>query len=531
MNPYPVRDFRESPVLLVVLLILLALLLPFLASRTGLFDLDEGFYASTAQEMVRTGNYVTPMYAGSPFLEKPPLLYWLMAAFLKMGLSPTLAVRMPSILSALILLAAVGIASLRRGGGAVVVAALAISPLFLGLAHLAFTDMLFTCCLTLCFLLFWYSISGAPEWLRIPSAAFLGLATLTKGPAAAVLFLLLAGITFATQPQLREGFRKHWLEAALVYLLVAAPWYVLIYKQQGKEFFQEFIIRQNLGRFGGGDAAHLAPIYFYIPILVVGFFPWSFYLPGVFARAPGDPFYRFCLTWAAIVFVLFSISGTKLPSYVLPMFPALALLLPVLPAEIRESASPTAAFAKPFWIALVVAALFGFALYHFRTAKGVSESVGEAMLWASYILIGSVALAAGLRRIMRPEIACVAGPVILGAALSLSAAIFVVPAYYESTQRDSREVADWLADHTQPLDTYCLYRVSPGRPSVMFYTGRQGVGASEFPELQNQIKVNPSLLVVTELENQRQLASKGLATLFQSGQYVVMQPAVRPPSP
>lgn len=487
--PFAEFESRESPLRWMAAALGIGVLLVILALRTGLFDLDEGFYAAVAGEMVRTGDYLTPRYAGLPFFEKPPLLYWAMSFFLRLGFDPVLAVRLPSIFAAVGTLLLVGYQASRRGSGAFAVIGLGLTPLFLGLGHMAFTDMLLTFCLCATFLLFWRSVTTEAEWLRVPAAALLGLATLTKGPVAGALFVLVAGITFATQPQLRDRFRKHWVEAILVYVAVAAPWYWLVYRKHGGAFFQEFILRQNLGRFQGGDTAHAFPFYFYIPVLIVGFYPWSLFLPSFAARTRGEPLFRFCWSWFWVVFGLFSLSGTKLPSYILPLFPPLAMMLPLVPGELHETANPVRAWSGPIVAARLVALLMAAGMFFGRDAHGVSPSVASALLPCALTLLASICLLFVAGKVLRPEVAQVWGMNLLAGALTLPIAFLVLPAHWVDTQRDISLLARDVANRSEP---YKVYGVHPGHPSLMFEIGRPGQSVST---LDNQIGPNPTLFI------------------------------------
>lgn len=142
-----------------------------------------------------------------------------------------------------------------------------------------------------------------------------------------------------------EGFRSAsgtpaplwgWIVGSLVFLATISLWYVPAYLTNGQIFVQKFLIEQNIGRFTGGDAAHSiggpANWLFYVIILLVGFAPWSFWLPKAWPRrAEGldasSLLRRFCLVWALVVVVFFSISGAKLPHYIAPALPPLAIIV------------------------------------------------------------------------------------------------------------------------------------------------------------------------------------------------------------
>lgn len=356
------------------LLVSLFALLPLLGWwLTGLFDLDEGFYAAVVAEMNRRGEWVTPYYNGKPWFEKPILLYWLA--------KPTIALfgemigpRLPSVIATLATYAIAAWFAARRLGDGVKTAQLSVlilgsSLLVLALGRMMMTDAPLLLALTGAFLAFWESLVGDRRW-RLLTAALLGVGVLAKGPVACLLFLPVAGWTYWRQPDLRPAFKGQWLAGLAILLAVVATWYVPAYLANGQTFVQKFLIEQNIGRFTGGDAAHtlgIASMPAYIPIIFLGMIPWSFWIPRAwpwlrpapewaekFVRAPGfaplllrillfpvtwilwgwlgrteedQPFRRYLATWAAVVFLFFSLSGAKLPHYVLPLFAPLGLLV------------------------------------------------------------------------------------------------------------------------------------------------------------------------------------------------------------
>ena len=304
----------------------------------GLFDLDEGFYAAVVAEMNRKGEWITPLYNGKPWFEKPILLYWLA--------KPTLAVfggefgvRMPSILACLAtygLIAWFGKRRLGPSSGIVAALVLATSLFFVAVGRMVLVDPILITCLTGAFLTFWESLVGDRRW-RLASAALLGLAVLAKGPVACVLFVAVIAYTFWRERELRAAFggASGWVFGTLIFAGVVAAWYVPAYHANHQVFVEEFLIKQNLQRFKGGDEAHAVPmpvgLIYYVPVVLIGMIPWSLLVPRAWPRrndqAPDAPVRRYLATWAVAVFAFFTVSGTKLPHYVLPCFVPLALLV------------------------------------------------------------------------------------------------------------------------------------------------------------------------------------------------------------
>lgn len=331
-SPDPARRFLPW--------IWIASILPLLGFWTyGLFDLDEGFYAGAAVEMLRRGEWITPYFNGQPWFEKPILLYWL--SMPTIGLfGGEFGARLPSVLCGIGTLVAVflgGRAWLGRSSAIWATLVLGSSVLMVGVDRMMLADPPLVLALTLCLLAFFRSIAEPdPFRPRILAGAALGVAVLAKGPVAGLLFLAIAGWTYWREPELRPHFRGGWLAAIGAFAVVVSLWYVPAYLANGDVFVQKFLIEQNVGRFTGGDTAHtlVGPEnwFFFVVILLAGMMPWSLWIPRAWPRRARDTgkegvFLRYCATWAGVVLIFFSISGAKLPHYIVPALPALAIVI------------------------------------------------------------------------------------------------------------------------------------------------------------------------------------------------------------
>ena len=316
-----------------LLLALSGALLLFRLGTVPLLGPDEPRYARVAVEMHRAGEWVTPTLQGQPWLEKPALYYWLAsAAFHLLGETET-AARLPSVLAALLFVGSTALVGARIFGPAVglhagFILATSLLPFVYGRA--AAMDMLLAATVTAATGLIGLRLLGIAGRLAVPAAfALIGLATLAKGP----LGLLLPGLVafaYVVATRDRTALRALVSPAGIaLFLLVAGPWYVLILLDQGRHFVDVFLLNHNLARFTSAIHRHAGPVFYYLPLVVAGIFPWSgFVLPalvGVRPRASRADL--FVLLWLALPFVLFSLAGSKLPGYVLPCLPPLALLM------------------------------------------------------------------------------------------------------------------------------------------------------------------------------------------------------------
>jgi len=289
---------------------------------------DEGRYAEIAREFFVLGDWGIPHLNLLPYLEKPPLVYWLTALSFKVGGFTELAARLPSAVSALggvFLAYGLGRAFWGPGPGVLSALVLASAAGYVALGRILTLDMTFALCLNLGIGLGYLALSRGQERLWPWAYLALALAVLTKGPVA----LVLAGLVWVAWVMVnRRSIRplihiRGWVLLAFITL----PWFV--YAQwRYPEFFRFFILEHHLLRFLT-PAIHPEPIWYYVPVLLGLLLPWTWLLP--WALAPGDrwrdPDYRFLVIWAAVIVVFFSLSRGKLVPYILPALLPLALLV------------------------------------------------------------------------------------------------------------------------------------------------------------------------------------------------------------
>jgi 4-amino-4-deoxy-L-arabinose transferase-like glycosyltransferase len=314
----------------------------------GLVGPDEPRYAWIARDMAETGDWITPRLYGQPWFEKPVLYYWSAAASFKLfGVSETTA-RLPCAIFALLATLAMAWLAKRAYGQQTVRWLLLLLPTtvgMIGFSHAAATDMPFAAALTIA-MVFAANILGllknenTPNLPRTPWLSlilfsfFLGLAVLAKGPAAIILsagaVLLWAAIT----KRWRDAVRCLHPVAIASFCLTALPWYILC-ARRNPDFFRVFIIEHNFKRYLTPEFQHIQPFWFYVPVLLVAFLPWTLLLLwsaviGSFQtwrRRHISPLNLFLLSWSLFCILFFTTSKSKLPGYILPAVPAIALLL------------------------------------------------------------------------------------------------------------------------------------------------------------------------------------------------------------
>jgi 4-amino-4-deoxy-L-arabinose transferase-like glycosyltransferase len=333
---------------------------------------DEGRYAEIPREMAVTGDWVTPRLDGYKYFEKPALQYWTTAAAYDVFGEHHWTSRLWTALTGLLGLLTIVYSGWRlfgREAGIYAGLVAASCLLYAGMGHVNTLDMGVTCFMTvtLCaFLLAQRDAATKTEtrnWMWLAWAAA-GLAMLSKGLQSVVL----PGAVFVLYTLIQRDWaiwkKLHPVSGILIFLLVTAPWFIAV-SLANPEFPHFFFIHEHFERFLTKEHHRYQPWWYFIPILLAGAVPWTVMLLSGLRKAwraqPQQRFNpsRFLLIWSAFIFLFFSASGSKLPSYILPIFPALALLLGARLTQLGEKRFTWEA-APMLLVALVVAGIAPF---------------------------------------------------------------------------------------------------------------------------------------------------------------------------
>jgi len=395
----------------------------------GLVGPDEPRYAWIARAMAETGDWVTPRLWGVPWFEKPVLYYWAAAIGFLMHLPGEWAARLPSAFAALAAAVAIGWFAWRHYGegedwyaSAVLLAPIIFSTSVaaIGFARAATPDMLFSAAITLAMVCAASVLTRAGA-LRAPNGAsaenqssnllililwgaFLGAGVLAKGPAAVILAGGAVGIWALVTSQWRAAIRLAHPFAIVAFCAVALPWYLLC-AVRNPDFLHVFIFQHNFERYLTPLFQHQQPFWFFAPITILALLPWSAFLIAAaqealrvwreksWTNSPG--FFVAC--WAGFPIVFFSFSQSKLPSYILPAVPALALLIAISATRSfqrrRTNALMLSAGNGVVWIVLAsiclhtahkspFAEMGHFSSFLAATALGISIAVAAGILYA-----------------------------------------------------------------------------------------------------------------------------------------------------
>ncbi|MEJ2644994.1 MAG: glycosyltransferase family 39 protein [Gammaproteobacteria bacterium] len=338
-SPAPDRGHWLRDLLLLTLL--LGLYLGFQMGQRAIWNPDEGRYSEIPREMVVSGNYVTPHLDGVKYFEKPPLFYWLQAASIKVFGLHQWDLRLWPVLFALfgsLMVYGAGRQMFGRRAGLLSAMVLATSLLYYFLGRAIILDMAVSILMAAAMLTFLLGVRGPPGPTRRNYLwafyVFMALATLTKG----LIGIALPGLVILVWMALLNEWRLlrsiYLPSGLLIYLVVATPWHVLV-SIANPEFPYFYFIQQQFLRYLTMSAHRYQPDWFFIPILLLGMVPWTVFmfqavwkgLPESWGRRKEHKETLFLVLWAVLIFVFFSLSKSKLVPYILPIFPALALLI------------------------------------------------------------------------------------------------------------------------------------------------------------------------------------------------------------
>jgi 4-amino-4-deoxy-L-arabinose transferase-like glycosyltransferase len=396
----------------------------------------------------------------------------------------------------------------------------------------------------------------------------MAFAVLVKGPVGLLVPGLALGGTLLFTPERRSALARliPW-DGPVLFAALTLPWYGLVLAANGWSFVEGFLIKHHITRYTGIVSSHAGPIWFYLPVLLIGFFPWSGFLPAALWRVgrmarrgqaadPGERLLVASACWMLGVFVFFSFAGTKLPSYLFPAFPGLALLvgatsisnfkpttdngstgengrLSVVGCQFSIAAAPV-----PRWVsrlglwfigltggALAVGlAAIPLILDRLRPlARGVLDGVAPpiALAWglASLLALGTAIglLAKGTWR-----------PAVLAAMMTLvifTAGVLGAPQAYAILQGPLREFAEVAQRLLGPRGTLVAYGLNA--PSVVFYAARPvmplGAGAGPgLEQIRGLVKADIPVVVITRAMHAPNLdGAPGLFRLKTRGAYAI----------
>lgn len=448
-----------------------------------LFDLDEGAFSAATFEMLQRHDFITTYLNGEPRFDKPILIYWLQALSVSMFGLNEWALRLPSAMAATGWMLTLYYFSRRLWSQTTALYAVTFaagSLLVVVIGRAAIADALLNLFLALSLLSILDYTQQADKarlrWIFV----WMALGVLTKGPIAILIPLMVSVIWFASYSRLREwwGLTLQPLPWLLFFVIVL-PWYLLELQAQGQAFIDGFFLKHNINRFSSTMEGHGGHLYYYLPVLLVAFMPFTGLLFTLFSQLRQqltDPVDRFLWIWFGFVLVFFSVSQTQLPHYLLygasPIFLLMARHRKRLSSRIMAWL-PAVAFYGVMFIfpeLLIQAAQTNDNTYVQAVLQNLPTAMGtDYRLWTGAALCLSIALFFVPRRSMAPY----RGLQVLAFAQVFVIVYALLPAVATLQQQAVKNAALFARTLSEPvvmwrirMPSFTVYRgkVTPERP-------------------------------------------------------------------
>jgi len=477
------EQFRPRPAHLALLVAVCCALYLYGVGTLPLMDPDESRCALIVKEMERTGQWLMPHLMGAPYYDKPAPFFWAAAAGQWLTGNVEAGGRVVAALAGLLTVLVTYLFVTRafaRRAGLLAGLVLATSVQFWFMARWYRMDMPFAAGMWAALWWFWrgenLAARSAPaartararRWQWCGFYLFCGIATMFKGPAGLFLPAVIVGAYFLFTRQARRLTEFFCLSGIALYLLIAAPWYVAV-SLHDKDYFYQFFVRQNLGRYAGGSSigrGHRWSGALYVPIIIIGLMPWSIYLPGIVARllprrwsARADRPAELLLWLAAIIPpAFFALGKTHLVGYILPAYPPLAALVGVLMARWVDGAASDRLMRVGAWSTIATMPLLA------ACAAGVEIYLHCLNAWialpAAFCLLAAWRMILHLRRDQR-------GPVLGWAAAGIVVVLLFATGHTSGPMLDlmsARRFAQAVPADLAPSDLVCAY----GKKKISF---------------------------------------------------------------
>jgi 4-amino-4-deoxy-L-arabinose transferase-like glycosyltransferase len=446
----------------------------------GLWEPDEARYAEIAREMLVLRDFIVPHLNYVPYIEKPPLLYWLSALAMRAFGVNEFAARFVNAAAACVGVAAVylfarrAIDSRHAFWSAII---LSTSALYALMAQVLTTDMLLTATITIALFTFFLHWREGGGWCWVMYVA-IALAILTKGPIGLVVPLVAGAIFLVSERDWRHAPGRFRVVPGLcLTAVIVAPWFVAVAIRQ-PDFLDFYFVGEHLRRFFQSSYSHGQPIYYYAPVIIAGTLPWSVLVPFAPWRSlTPDPVRRFCLISAATIFVVFSCAGAKLIPYILPAMPPLAIVVASgllgFTDHTRDSTraaincpDPRRLAASGPLLGILGAGVMLAAIFAHRFASPNPMLVRPALYLAGAIVLsaGALCFAAFWRRDLAAGLATIAAAAVAVLVVGSYGRIMAEPA------RSYAQLARAIAERAPDARLICYPRYIQSLP---FYTGRR----------------------------------------------------------
>ncbi|MGB6985238.1 MAG: glycosyltransferase family 39 protein [Candidatus Aquilonibacter sp.] len=451
-----------------------------------LWDNSETAYGEVAREILLTHDWIVMHLNGQPWFVQPPLYFWIGALFAKAFGVTSFALRLPSAIATIVMGAMTGYAVARQAGTRVGIYASAILSSCLMQAiigRLAIMDALLDMAVAVAVFFWFRALEAGRDRYFIYGWIAAGFGFLAKGVVAPVIALMVIvpyALWNARHEEQRLPSWRGWLGGLFAFVVVVAPWMLAIYSFAGAHAFERMIVHYTIGRYTGVIENQSGPFWYYVPVLILGFFPWIAFFPvgiayGVTAlrNTATSPnlarLWRLAFTWIVVPLVFFSFAQTKLPNYVALELPALALVVALFfDAVVVKGSSRSiivSAASVPIFIGLCAIAIVLFVRDNKLGSSALAVTPDLVRMGAS-IGIGSLIAAVLFAR--RSTIA--AAPYVLGAAMIVAVDILAIEGLpHAEPFKPIPQLAAIIEAQRRPGDIVAIQSFR-GANALVFYT-------------------------------------------------------------
>jgi 4-amino-4-deoxy-L-arabinose transferase-like glycosyltransferase len=452
-----------------------------------LWDNSETAYGEVAREILLTHNWVIMHLNNVPYFVQPPLYFWLGAIFSALMGPTTFALRLPSALATIGLCAFTGYAVARQAGtraGAYAAAILATSLMPAIIGRLAIMDALLDLAVAVTIFFWFRALETGRDRYFIAGAIAAGAGFLAKGLVAPVVALLVIVPFYFWNRNCEPTYgpsRRAWIASTLVFIAIVLPWPLALFAHDRFEPLQKLIGEYTLGRYTGIVENQSGPVWYYIPVIILGFFPWIAFLAvaavyamrqlrdGVSQDRRIARLVRLGVAWIVMPLLFFSFAETKLPNYIALEFPALALLTALYFEALARKGGTRSGVISAAIVPVIIGAL-AIAIWVFTRTNRLTSEVAIAvppLLWMGGAIFAGSLLTALL--LARPKSVGTAPYALASAAIfaSIVLAVRVVP--HAEAFKPIPRLAALIQRERQSDDVVAIQGVSGGN-ALLFYT-------------------------------------------------------------
>ena len=455
-----------------------------------LWDNSETAYGEVAREILLTHDWVVMHLNGLPWFVQPPLYFWIAAIFAKVFGVSSFALRLPAALSTIVMGGLTAYAVARQAGTrAGLYAGVVLSTCLMQavVGRLAIMDALLD--LTVAFTIFWWfrAVQTGRDRYFIYGWIATALGFLAKGPVAPVIALLVIVPYYFWERRVSHAHVpswRSWIGGIALFLLIVAPWFAALISATGMHAVFRLIGHYTIGRYTGTIENQSGPMWYYLPVIILGFFPWIAFFPSAIAHAidrlkatAGDDternvqqMVRLSFMWIVVPLIFFSFAKTKLPNYIALELPAFAVLVALyfdsIVERVRRRSALISTAAVPVFILLLGIAIVWFSRDN-RLTGTLQDVAGNLMYVGGAIFVGSIAAFFTLLGSARSR---PAAPYVLGVSMVVAVGFLAVLALPQAERfKPVPHLAQIINQRRNTNDAIAIINVAGGN-ALLFYT-------------------------------------------------------------